>query len=278
MSWPACFATASGPTGFGPMLFPGRVREAALVSRELGFEGIEISMRSPAELRRRELEDLLRDAGLRLAALSSGRAFLEDGLSLTDPDHAGRARAVERIVELAEHAAALDAPLIVGLVRGKAPADGDLDAAVGRFVESMQECVDRTAAAGGRFVVEAINRYETPLLNTAAETVAAVERIGRPSVGVLLDVFHMNIEEVSIGAAIRATGEHLGHFHIVDSNRRAAGAGHVDFAEVAAALNDIHYEGWLSAEILPLPDDRAAAEQARRFAATIDKTPFSGFD
>src|SRR5665647_3009540 len=75
-------ATASGPTGFGPMLFPGRVREAALVSRELGFEGIEISMRSPAELRRRELEDLLRDAGLRLAALSSGRAFLEDGLSL----------------------------------------------------------------------------------------------------------------------------------------------------------------------------------------------------
>src|SRR5665647_2571551 len=115
MSWPACFATASGPTGFGPMLFPGRVR----------------------------------DAGLRLAALSSGRAFLEDGLSLTDPDQAGRARAVERIVELAEHAAALDAPLIVGLVRGKAPADGDLDAAVGRFVESMQECVDRTAAAGG---------------------------------------------------------------------------------------------------------------------------------
>src|SRR5450756_1898452 len=260
MSWPACFATASGPTGFGPMLFPGRVREAALVSRELGFEGIEISMRSPAELRRRELEDLLRDAGLRLAALSSGRAFLEDGLSLTDPDQAGRARAVERIVELAEHAAALDAPLIVGLVRGKAPADGDLD------------------AAGGGFVVEAINRYETPLLNTAAETVAAVERIGRPSVGVLLDVFHMNIEEVSIGAAIRATGEHLGHFHIVDSNRRAAGVGHVDFAEVAAALNDIHYEGWLSAEILPLPDDRAAAEQARRFAATIDKTLFSGFD
>src|SRR5665648_461192 len=137
MSWPACFATASGPTGFGPMLFPGRVREAALVSRELGFEGIEISMRSPAELRRRELEDLLRDAGLRLAALSSGRAFLEDGLSLTDPDQAGRARAVERIVELAEHAAALDAPLIVGLVRGKAPADDKVQVAVGRFVESM---------------------------------------------------------------------------------------------------------------------------------------------
>ena len=276
MSWPACVAIASGPTGFGPMLFPGRVREAALVSSELGFDGIEISMRSPAELGRPELEALLRETGLRLAALSSGRAFLEDHLSLTDPDEAGRAQAMQRIEELAEHAAGFDAPLIVGLVRGKAPADGDLDAALGRFVESMQECADRSAAAGGRFVVEAINRYETPLLNTAAETVAAVERIGRRSVGVLLDVFHMNIEEVSIGAAIRATGEHLGHFHIVDSNRQAAGLGHVDFSEVVAALHDAGYAGWLSAEILPLPDDRAAAEQARRFAATINESPVSG--
>ena len=278
MTWKACVTTASGPTGFGPMLFPGRVREAALVSRELGFEGLEIAMRAPEELERRGLEALLSETGLQLAALGSGRAFFEDGLSLTDPDEGGRSRAVDRIVELAEYAAAFEVRLIVGLVRGKAPADGDLDAALGRFIESMRECVDRTAAAGGRFVVEAINRYETPLLNTAAETVAAVERIGRPGVAVLLDVFHMNIEEVSIGAAIRATGAHLGHFHIVDSNRRAAGMGHVDFAEVAAALGDIHYAGWLSAEILPLPDDRAAAEQARRFAATINDTPVSRFD
>jgi len=273
MSWPACVATSSGPTGFGPLLFPGRVREAALVSRELGFDGLEISLRSPAELGRRELEDLLNETGLRLAALSSGRAYLQDGLSLTDPEEAGRARAVQRIVELAEYAASFGVPLIIGLVRGKAPADGDLEAAVARFVESMRECVDRTVAAGGRFVIEAINRYETPLLNTAAETVAAVERLGSPRAAVLLDAFHMNIEEVSLGAAIRATGAHLGHFHLVDSNRQAAGMGHVDFAEVAAALHDIHYEGWISAEILPLPDERAAAAQARRFAATMNETP-----
>ncbi len=278
MSWRACFCTASGPTGFGPMLFPGRVREAALVSRELGFDGLEIAMRAPEELERRELEALLRETGLQLAALGSGRAFFEDGLSLTDADEAGRTRAVQRVVELAEYAAAFRVPLVIGLVRGKAPADGDLEAALARFIASMRECVDRTAASGSAFLIEAINRYETPLLTTAAETVAAVERIERPGVAVLLDAFHMNIEEVSLGAAIRATGAHLGHFHIVDSNRRAAGMGHIDFAEVAAALHDIHYEGWLSAEILPLPDDRAAAEQARRFAAAINETPVPGSD
>ncbi len=276
MTWRACIATSAAPTGFGPLLFAGRVREAVRVSRELGFEGIEIAMRAPEELERRELDSLLDGSGLRLAALGSGRAFLQDGLSLTDPDEAGRARAIDRMVELAAYAAAFEAPLIIGLVRGKAPADGDLGATLERFVASMKECVARTAAAGGRYTVEAINRYETPLLCTAAETVAAVELIGSPAVSVLLDVFHMNIEEVSLGAAIRAAGGRLGHFHLVDSNRRAAGMGHVDFAEVTAALADAAYGGWLSAEILPLPDDRAAAAQARRYATTINEMPGLG--
>jgi 5-keto-L-gluconate epimerase len=268
MSWKACVATSSGPTAFGPMLYAGRVRECVQVSRELGFEGIEVSMRSTAELDRRELEGWLSAAGLRLAAVASGRAFLQDGLCLASPDQSVRAGAVTRVSELAAFAAAFDAPVIVGLLRGKTAEPGDLE----RFVGGMRDCADEAARHGGRLVVEAINRYETALLTTAAETVTAVRRIDRPNVQVLLDSFHMNIEEVSLGDAIRATGRHLGHFHIADSNRRAAGMGHLDFGEVAAALRDIGYRGWLSAEILPLPDDKAAAEQARRSAAAISDT------
>jgi sugar phosphate isomerase/epimerase len=272
VSWKACVATSAGPTGFGPMLYAGHVRECVAVSRELGFEGIEISMRSPDELDRRELESLLRAGGLELAALASGRVFLEDGLSLSDSDEAGRARAVARVNELIDYGAPFGAPVIVGLARGNRPPDGDLDGAVARFVASMRECADHAAALGVGLVVEAINRYETVLLNTAAQTVAAVERVGAANVAVLLDVFHMNIEEVAIGDAIRATGARLGHFHLVDSNRRAAGMGHVDFDQVVAALADIGYDGWLSAEVLPLPDDRAAAEQARRYATSINQS------
>ena len=269
MSWRACLATSSGPTGFGPLLYAGRVRECVAVSAELGFEGIEISMRSPAELERRELEALLRDARLELAALASGRVFLEDGLSLSDADAAGRAAAVARIGELTEYAAAFGAPVIVGLVRGRRPPDGDVAAALARFEASMRECAERAAGQGTGLLIEAINRYETALLNTAADTLATVARIDRPNVSVLLDAFHMNIEEVSIAAAIRAAGPRLGHFHLVDSNRQAAGLGHLDFDDIAAALSDAGYTGWLSAEVLPLPDDRAAAEQARRCAAAM---------
>ncbi len=272
MSWKACVATSAGPTGFGPMLYAGHVRECVAVSRELGFEGIEISMRSPDEFYRDELEELLRAGGLELAALASGRLFLEDGLSLSDADETMRAAAVSRVTELIDYGAAFGAPVIVGLARGDRPPDGDLEGAVGRFVASMRECADHAATLGTGLVVEAINRYETALLNTAAQTVAAVERIDRANVGVLLDAFHMNIEESCIGDAIRATGARLRHFHLVDSNRRAAGLGHLDFDEVVAALDGVGYDGWLSAEVLPLPDDRAAAEQARRYVAAINQS------
>jgi 5-keto-L-gluconate epimerase len=268
VSWRACLATSSGPTGFGPLLFAGRVRACVAVSSELGFDGVEISMRSPEELERRELKAILRESGLQLAALASGRIFLEEGLSLCDTDQAGRARAVVRVQELIAYAAAFEAPVIVGLARGRGAEDGDVD----RFVASMQECADHAAGLGASLLVEAINRYETALLNTAAETLAVVERIGRPSVTVLLDVFHMNIEEVSIGGAIRAAGPRLGHFHIADSNRRAPGMGHVDYRDIVTALSEVGYQGWLSAEILPLPDDRAAAEQARRFTANMNES------
>ena len=77
----------------------------------------------------------------------------------------------------------------------------------------------------------------------------------------LCDLFHMNIEEVSNAATLRACGRHVGHVHFADSNRQAIGFGHTDAASVIAALKDIGFAGYLSGEILPLPDSEAAAAQ-----------------
>jgi sugar phosphate isomerase/epimerase len=277
VSWKACLATSSGPTGFGPLLYAGRVRECARVSRELGFEGIEISMRGPDELDRRELEAVLREHRLELAALASGRIFLEEGLSLADPDEAARGRAVVRVLQLIEYGAAFGAPVIVGLARGRgAGGEEERGQELDRFAESMQQCADHAARQRVGLLLEAINRYETALLNTVADAHPIVERVGRSNLTILLDVFHMNIEEVSIDDAVRATGAHLGHVHVVDSNRRAPGLGHIDYVPIVEALREVGYHGWLSAEVLPLPGDRAAAEQARRFTATMNLAIESG--
>ncbi len=79
----------------------------------------------------------------------------------------------------------------------------------------------------------------------------------------------MNIEEADIAAALRAGGEHIGHVHFVDSNRRPAGCGHLDYVPIARALTEIGYDGFASAEALPYPDSDAAASRTidsfRRF-------------
>jgi sugar phosphate isomerase/epimerase len=262
VTWRTCIATSAAPTGFGPLLFAGRVDEAARVAADLRLDGIEVSLRSPGELDGVELRRLLDGHGLQLAAVASGRAYLEDGLSLSAASGGERRRAVERVRELVAYGADFGAPLIVGLLRGREVPSPEV---LARLEASVAACADAAADCGVPLLLEAINRYETPLLNTALETVAFVRRLQRPNLRILLDVFHMNIEEVSLADAVLATGALLGHFHIVDSNRRAPGMGHVDYQPITAALLDVGYEGWLSAEVLPLPDDAAAARQVRTF-------------
>jgi sugar phosphate isomerase/epimerase len=108
---------------------------------------------------------------------------------------------------------------------------------------------------------EPLNRYETNLLNRQLDAAQFLETRGIGNVKLLCDLFHMNIEEVSNAATLRACGRHVGHVHFADSNRRAIGFGHTDAAPVLAALRDIGYAGYLSGEILPLPDSEAAAAQ-----------------
>ena len=116
---------------------------------------------------------------------------------------------------------------------------------------------------------EPLNRYETNLINTQSEAAQFLTGLRTRHVKILADLYHMNIEEANLADAVRAGGAHIGHVHFADSNRRAAGMGHTDFAPVVAALREVGYAGYLSAEVLPLPDPDAAARQTvesfRRF-------------
>ena len=261
----ASIATSPAPSRFAPLLFAGDVPAAAKAAAELGFDGIEINMKGPEELSEAALRGLLEENGLSLAAVASGRIYVDEQATLSDPDDTRRLRVVDRVKRLIEYAAAFGAPVIVGLLRGERLVEENEARTVGLFAGSMDELAAYAQGAGVELYLEAINRYETPLFNTAQQTVDVIRLSGRPNIKVLLDVFHMNIEEVSIAEAIRTTGALLGHFHVVDSNRRAPGMGHVVFGEIADALRDIGYAGWLSGEHLPLPDSYSAAKQTRAF-------------
>jgi sugar phosphate isomerase/epimerase len=126
-----------------------------------------------------------------------------------------------------------------------------------------QWCVDGLRAAGEyagehgvRIALEPITRFETYLLNRAEQALAMVADVGLSNVGVCLDTYHMHQEEQDPLAAIRAAGSLLFDFHVADSNRRPPGEGAIDWPPIIAALDEVGYEGHLTAEVDP-PRDRS---------------------
>ncbi len=122
-----------------------------------------------------------------------------------------------------------------------------------RSVASMQEAIKAAEDNNVRFNMEVVNRFEQYLLNTAAEAVEYVKAVGSPNARVMLDTFHINIEEDFFAGAIRTAGEHLGHFHIGENNRMPPGYGHIPWTEVGAALREIGYQGDVVMEPFLMP-------------------------
>ena len=108
--------------------------------------------------------------------------------------------------------------------------------------------------------IEALNRFESDLTSTAAETCAIARAAGSDRIGVLLDSFHMNIEEKDPPAALRAAGSTLVHYHVSDNDRGVPGSGRYNFPADAAALRDIGYSGWVVAEMFVMAGNPASKD------------------
>ncbi len=188
-----------------------------------------------------------------------------DGLALVTPDADLHERARARTRAVIDLAATLHTIVNIGRLRGRLAGLGDAETAWPIAVEQLRPVIAYAAERNVRIAIEPINRYETDFIHTAHDGLRMVRDLGLPNLGLMLDLFHMNIEEVDIAASLRATGEHLLHVHIADSNRRYPGSGHIPYAPIFAALRAMDYRGYVSAELLPWPDADTAAEKTLAF-------------
>lgn len=250
------------PAQFDAVAFKGDFERNVARIAEMGYDGVELAIREPRRLDGDEVVRVLDRYGLRVPAIGTGQAWGEEGLSFTDPDPEVRAAAIQRVKEHVPFAARVQAQIIIGLLRGIVKPGVSHEQAMRWLIEALQECSEAAALAGVRLCLEPINRYETTLINNVAQGLELIEAVGADNFGLLLDTFHMNIEEPSIEASLRAAGSRLFHFHVADSNRWYPGAGHIDFAHLLSVLQDIGYDGWVSGEFMPLPDGDTAAREA----------------
>ena len=245
----------------GPFVFHNGLEEGCRRARALGFDAVEVFPPSAAAVDKAALKELLGNHGLRLAAMGTGAGWLLRKLSLTSVEPTVRTQAKGFIREMIELASEFEAPAIIGSMQGRWEGGVTHQQASNWLAEALEELGGLAATRGQVLLYEPLNRYETNMFNRVGDTAAFLDRLVTRNVRVLADLFHMNIEESSIADALRETSRYIGHVHFADSNRCAIGFGHTNVAPIIGALLEIGFEGYLSAEIFPLPDSETAARQ-----------------
>lgn len=223
---------------------------------DLGYDGVEISLLGMSSEKAAALSELIRDHGLGVTC--------SDGLSrdadITSDDPEVRAAGVRYLKWAIETTASIGSRGLAGVVYAPwgvyDPANKAVRASrsADAFAELDRHLSDHDVTLG----IEAINRFETDLVNTAAEAVAMAKASGSDRVGALLDTFHLNIEEKDVKSAIAASGDRLVHFHVSDNDRGVPGSGHVPWDDVKSGLNAIGYDGWIVAEMFVIAGNPAS--------------------
>lgn len=210
----------------------------------LGFDILEVAAGGLAEKTDAELftiKKAAQDNGVEITSCIG----LPPQFDTSSADESVRRAGVEYLKRIMDAMYKVDSRVLGGIIYAYWPCDYGKPVEKRRAwdaaVKSMQEVADTARSLDVTLVMETVNRFEQYIINSAAEAVRFVKDIGKENAKVMLDCFHMNIEEDFIGDAIRATGDALGHFHIGEANRKVPGKGHMPWAEMGQALRDINY-------------------------------------
>jgi len=258
---------AAQPSSFSAIPFKEGLEENIAKIKKLGYDGAELAVLHPDQLNLEWLQAILDKNKLNIIALQTGLVLLEDKLSFTNTDPVVRRKAIDRIRSHVRLGKKLNALVIIGLVRGKERKSVSNEQIDEWLTEALVECAREDTSV--RLAIEPINRYETEIINDLESCLKLLDKVKMKNVGILLDTFHMNIEEVSMSKSIKDAREHLFHVHVADSNRWYPGAGHINFKEILDTLEEINYQGFVSAEILAKPDPDTAAKKTIEYLRSL---------
>ncbi|HEY8344317.1 MAG TPA: sugar phosphate isomerase/epimerase family protein [Bacillota bacterium] len=251
------------PSAF--VVFRDRLETSIEKAARLGYDGIELALLEKSQADVGRIKKLLAEYGLELPVISTGQIYGETGLCFTDPDESRRERALAQFKGLMEVAAEFGAMVNIGRVRGPYFPTISRPEAEDNFLRSLEKLSDLGRTLGVTLILEPVNRYEIDFINSCAEGVEILNRLGRENVKLMPDIFHMNIEDPSIEGSLCKYIDHIAYIHFADSNRHAPGRGHLDFLSIFNTLTALDYKGFATVEILPYPEPDIAAREAIQY-------------
>jgi sugar phosphate isomerase/epimerase len=244
----------------GPWIYWNPLETSISKAAEMGFDGVELFTASANSVDPDLLENLLQRFEIKLSAVGTGAGKVMKGLTLTDPDAEIRKQAISFIRDMISFGARFRAPAIIGSMQGNVVSGIKKKQAIEWLADGLDILGNFAGDKGVMLIFESLNRYETNVINRLEDAVELITSLNTHNVTLLADLFHMNIEEESISGSIRSYGSSIGHVHFADSNRRPVGNGHIQMKDIADALKEIEYKGYISAEAFPWPDSDSAAK------------------
>lgn len=245
----------------------------------MGYDLIEVCVEDPTLLTAEALKAHAARTGL---AIGICGAFGPDR-DVSAQEAEQRRAGIDYLKTCIDLAAAVGSPHVAGPMYAPTGQTQMLDAAdraaqLKRAADSLRETAEYAAGLGIRLAIEPLNRFETDLINTTEQALELLELIGADNVGLLIDTFHMNIEEKSLGDAVRLAGPKVFHVQVSENDRGTPGSGHVPWAEFFAALQDINYDGQIVVEsFLPSVKEIARAVSLwRPVAPSMDDLALDG--
>lgn len=223
-------------------------KEMSLLDKasSMGFDVIEITPGD--EFRNLDpgmLRKAIKDRNLEVSLCGA----LDDTTDISSTDPSVRQKGIDFLKDYSDWAMEIGAKVIGGplfseLGKKRYLADEERKAEWDRSADSLKRIGDDAAKKGVVIALEPINRFEIDMINTAEQGCRMCDQVDNPAIKLMLDSFHMNIEDKAVGDAIRASKKHLVHFHTCSNNRGIPGEGHIPWEEIKQALNDIDYKGY----------------------------------
>jgi 5-keto-L-gluconate epimerase len=214
--------------------------------RQAGYDAVELQIADPAEFDEERFRRLSRLHGLPMCAFQTGRSYAARGNCLASRDGAVRARTVALLKSFVDRAARWDAVVVFGSLQGRLADEPDRAAGSARIREAVADVARHAADRRAIVAFEPVNHLEVGFHNTIAEAAELVRSVGSPGLRMMIDTFHMNIEERDMFSPLEGIADILAHVHLSETNRDVLGAGHWSTTAFLAELARVGYRGHCS--------------------------------
>lgn len=242
--------------------YQGSLEKSFACLAENGYQGIELMVRDPKKMDAKLFNRLINTYGLDVVMLATGEIWAQDHISLSSSDFEKRFRCIKRFKEFIDCAAPYHAQVNIGRVRGELERDIPPEKTMDLAIDAFRQLASYAESKGVTIALEPVNFLQCNFINSTAEGREVVDRVGYQNFRIMLDVFHMNIQDSDMLKEIRNSKGYFSYVHLCDNNRQYPGNCGFDFPAIMETLHEVEYEGYVSVEVLQLPTGDAAVSKS----------------